>query len=127
MRILVLLLLLFAMPVQAQERIFRASSVDLKQNERIDSLEARVTALEAKKIAIDLPSLPVKPTSPPPRHVLQAHALYETPVPQQSQDQTTEKWIVPVQPQVQYQYSQSYSHATSQPVRRVPTLRKVFK
>ena len=37
---------LIALPAQAQ-RVFRASSIDLEQNERIDTLEARFASMES--------------------------------------------------------------------------------
>ena len=47
MKILLLLLsfVLIAVPAQAQ-RIFRASSIDLEQNDRLDTLEAKFSAIE---------------------------------------------------------------------------------
>jgi hypothetical protein len=49
MKLLTLLLAtLLAAPSIAQERVFRASSIDIEQNDRLSSLEGRVTAIETK-------------------------------------------------------------------------------
>jgi len=52
---LALIAVLCAAPAIAQERIFRASSIDVEQDQRLDAIESRVSALEAV------------PTSQPPR------------------------------------------------------------
>jgi hypothetical protein len=78
MRSLALLVVLCVAPAFAQERVFRASSLDIEQNERLDSLETRVTDLESKptiappkpsvvpavKAAQNLVKSPVKATKP---------------------------------------------------------------
>jgi hypothetical protein len=48
MRSLALLVVLCVAPAFAQERVFRASSIDIEQDQRLDSLETRVTDLESK-------------------------------------------------------------------------------
>lgn len=56
MRFVILTLVaLCSLPSLAQERVFRASSIDVEQDQRLDSLESRVSALESV------------PTSAPPK------------------------------------------------------------
>lgn len=47
MRLLIVILAALCAPVYAQDRIFRASLIDIEQNERLDALESRILALEA--------------------------------------------------------------------------------
>lgn len=67
--ITLLLVALFSVSAVAQERVFRASSIDLEQNERLDSLEARVSFLEHEHTHTATPI-----TSPAPRVVVPAPA-----------------------------------------------------
>lgn len=59
---IILLAVLVASPTLAQERVFRASSIDVEQDGRLDSLEIRVASLEAVPV-----SQPPAPTIQPVR------------------------------------------------------------
>lgn len=45
--LIIAIALLFMSPVWSQDRIFRASQIDLQQNKRLDTLESRVAKLES--------------------------------------------------------------------------------
>jgi hypothetical protein len=64
MRFLVLILVAIAsLPSVAQERVFRASSIDVEQDKRLDSVEQRVSVLEA--VPVSQPPRPqVQPAKP---------------------------------------------------------------
>lgn len=66
MRSLILLAaMMVAAPAYSQQRTFRASSIDLEQNERIDTLESRMKAVEASVAARGITS-PVTVSDPAP-------------------------------------------------------------
>lgn len=74
MRYALLLVALSSLPCVAQERIFRASSIDVEQNERLDALEARLAVLERtpREVVPHLPLPQVQIVRPPVKQVAAA-------------------------------------------------------
>lgn len=65
MKYAILLLATCAVPCGAQERVFRASSIDIEQDQRLDDLETRVGDLENSRPTTS-PPRPTVPVNPSP-------------------------------------------------------------
>ena len=72
------LVALVALPGIAQERVFRASSIDLEQNERLTAVEARVSALEQVPATLPAPKPKQVPAIVPRPQVALAQAPQAT-------------------------------------------------
>ena len=73
MRITITILaILLAAPCVAQDRIFRASSLDIEQNDRLSAIEARLAALERKPTAIEVRPAPAVSVRATPAVVVQS-------------------------------------------------------
>lgn len=78
MRLAISLMLLFAaLPCNAQERVFHASSIDLEQNDRLDALEARLTEIECQPDVVQTANPFPTPTqqSAAPKSTLKPYAV----------------------------------------------------
>jgi len=67
-----LLAILLAAPGVAQDRIFRASSLDIEQNDRLAAIEARLAAIERKPTAIEVRPAPAVVVRSAPAVVVQS-------------------------------------------------------
>jgi hypothetical protein len=87
-RVLILIVAIATLaPVASAQRVFRASSIDLEQNDRIDSLESKVSRIESSVSKL-IASLESKNTLPQPATVTPVSVITQAPTIRQASSQS---------------------------------------